>query len=99
MTKGWDESSVTWKTPWDSGGGNYDTVTTATNTNDIKEKWEEFDVTDLVKKFADNSLENHGFMIKFPYDPTVDFGSVAYSSEYSAISKRPKLTIYYSESE
>jgi hypothetical protein len=95
ITKDWGISSITWKAPWDSGGGDYDPIIEASNTNDQKGKWEDFDVTDLVKEFIDNPSGNYGFIVKFLDDPLIDFGSVSYSSEYSDISKRPKLTVYY----
>lgn len=95
IVKDWDASSVTWLFPWDNEGGDFDEEVIASNTNDQKETWEDFEVTELVKCYIDSPDSNYGFLVTFPDDPTIDFGSVAYSSEYSDISRRPKLTIYY----
>ncbi|MFC1476552.1 DNRLRE domain-containing protein [Fibrobacterota bacterium] len=95
ITKGWDASSVTWHDPWDNDGCDFDEEIIASNTNDQKQVWEDFDVSELIEYYIDNPDSNYGFLVTFPDDPTIDFGGVAYSSEYSDISKRPKLTVYY----
>lgn len=95
ITKNWGVSSVTWLTPWNKAGGDFDEEIIASNTNDQKQVWEDFNVTELVEYFIDNPDSNYGFLVTLPDDPTIDFGSVSYSSEYTEISKRPKLTIYY----
>ncbi len=58
------------------------------------EVWETFNVTDIIKDHISSPIKNYGFIIKY-MDASVNTGTVSYSSEYTEIAKRPKLTIYY----
>ncbi len=98
VTKDWDVPTVTWKVPWDKEGGDFSDTISATFSNDQKDVWEKYDVTNLTKEFISDSSGNYGYLLTYPDDPNIDFGNVAYSSEYSDVTKRPKLTIYYSDS-
>lgn len=67
--------------------------------------WENYDVTDIVKKMHKNQIPNYGFMIKQfvciktnqGRDPKLryNWGKSYRSSEYEEVEKRPKLTVKY----
>ncbi len=95
LEKEWQEGSVTWNSPWQSPGGAYSEPPVFTNTNTVKNTWEEFDVTDAVMAMINGSKPNYGFIVTFP--STNDRSRAAYyrSSEYGGDkSLRPKMVIY-----
>ncbi len=67
--------------------------------------WEEYNVTDIVKKMHANEIPNYGFIIKQFLCPKsndkddakvrMNWGKSYYSSQYTEIDKRPKLTVRY----
>ncbi len=69
--------------------------------------WENYDVTDIVKKIHKNQIANYGFMIKQfvcikttrGRDPKLryNWGKSYRSSEYEEVEKRPKLTVKYEQ--
>lgn len=71
-------------------------------------EWEDYDVTEIFKKMYNNQIPNYGFMIKqfvCIKDTGVDrnpearmnSGKNYWSSEYTEIEKRPKLTVKYEQ--
>lgn len=64
--------------------------------------WEHFTCTEAMKTIIKNQNTFHGFMLKMrlsPFDEHIIFaGRNYYSSEYSEVDKRPKLTIEYATS-
>ncbi len=95
LEKEWQEGSVTWNSPWQSAGGAYSEPPVFTNTNTVKNTWEEFDVTDAVMGMINGTKPNYGFIVTFP--STNDRSRAAYyrSSEYGGDkSLRPKMVIY-----
>lgn len=92
MTKEWDESSATWASL--SGGvSTWGNNQIDLNFNTKKNVWEDYDVTATIQNFINGEEENYGFCMGYRLD---DFGCYYFSSEYSDISKRPKLVIEYS---
>ena len=69
--------------------------------------WENYNVTDIVKKMHKSQIPNHGFMIKQfvcietaqGKDPKLryNWGKSYWASEYEKIEKRPKLTVKYEQ--
>ncbi len=67
--------------------------------------WENYNVTDIVKKIHTNEIPNYGFMVKqFIYPKTLqgnnptqrdNYGKSYRSSEFDEVDKRPKLTVKY----
>ena len=97
VTKEWDESSVTWKSPWSTSGGDYDTVALSSNNNSSYNVWEEYDLTTAVKNIVEEGGDNYGFIFIFD-SMTPPKGATMYSSEASDITLRPKLTVEYTSS-
>ena len=97
ITKEWDESSVTWKSPWTTSGGDYDTVALSSNTNSSYNVWEDYDLTTAVKNIVEAGGDNYGFIFIFD-SMTPPKGAAIYSSEASDAALRPKLTVEYTSS-
>ena len=69
FVKSWEESSVTWlnsarNIPWALAGGDFDRATKTTTAYAPEFSWEEYDVTEMVKKNV-SGAPNHGFYV-FP---------------------------------
>lgn len=97
IKKEWESSSVSWQEPWETEGGDFSDTVLASFTNTQKEVWENYEVTDLIKQFVEDPSINFGFLLSFDENNhDIVFGAVAHASEYTDITKRPKLTIYYS---
>ena len=94
LTKDWSESSVTWSTPWSTGGGDFSTPALASNTNSSYNVWEDYDITTAIKDMVESGGNNYGFIFKFD-SMTPKKGVSIWSSESSQDDKRPKLTITY----
>ena len=94
LTKDWSESSVTWSSPWSTGGGDFSATALASSSNSSYNVWEDYDVTSAVKDMVESSGENCGFLFKFD-SMTPKKGVSVYSSEASQTDKRPKLAITY----
>ena len=109
ISKHWIDTEVTWNnadsnTAWE----NTDPDTKFYNpiTGEIHD-WENYDVTDIVKKIHKNQIANYGFMIKQfvcikttrGRDPKLryNWGKSYRSSEYEEVEKRPKLTVKYEQ--
>lgn len=92
LTENWSESSVTWNTQ-----PTFQPTAAANNTNTQIGVWEHFNVTTTISNIVKNEADNFGFMLKFPNDQAGYKGCKIHSSEYTQITKRPKLTIYSSE--
>jgi hypothetical protein len=102
----WGTTPVNWNTPWTDLGGDYNKEILDTIEDVKKGIWETFDVSNSVKEFIDTPSSNFGFIVLPPMSNPMrenknradNHGCVAYSSEYTGdITKRPKLTIYYTE--
>lgn len=64
ITKDWSEGSVDWTKGWNKAGGDFENTAIATyNYSNQYKGWVDFDVTEIVKKFVDKTLDNYGFMI------------------------------------
>ncbi len=93
ITASWNESSVDWDI-----NNSIEKPALVKNSSSSENSWEEFDVSKAIKEFIDNSAENHGFMIKIPFNQSTHEKNLVYvSSEASDATKRPKLTIEYKE--
>lgn len=106
----WNASYVNWNngtynTPWNMPGGDwfdknnvlYGNVPFASITFNATtlpdNRYYDFDVTELVQDYVSGKYNNTGFFLKVKdeYDNYIAF----YSSDWSNVSQRPKLTIYY----
>ncbi len=102
ITKDWNENSVKWSQGWNNAGGDFEnaTIDTFAYTPGYK-GWIDFDVTESVKKFMDNTLDNYGFMIGIMggNDNTEAslymHDSYIRSREYSNQDQRPVLVVDY----
>ena len=104
----WDPDYVSWNhrtsdTPWNTPGGDWfdknevaqGSVSYASVTfsgSDVPDnRYNEFDVTELVQDYISGEYENTGFFLKAQdeYDNYIAF----YSSDWSNVDQRPKLTV------
>jgi hypothetical protein len=104
LTKGWDESSVTWykatsNVNWTAGGGDHDTprIFRLEQVEDFSNQWADHTVTSAVQKMVQNPEENHGFVLVHVGTSGNNHDRQDYrSSEFKDVSFRPKLTVEYS---
>ena len=84
------------------GGGDYNPECIAVVDYSEKNTWENYDVTEVIKKAVGNPEPFHGFLLKqflCPYESShINEGRVYRSSEYDEVDKRPKLTVKYTSS-
>lgn len=88
--KSWQESSVTWKSPWNKEGG--DNGSSVTASNQMKTGIETFDMISSVKNILENGSKNNGWIISMP---NTSYGIEYSSSENDIQENRPKLEITY----
>ncbi|MBD3372618.1 MAG: DNRLRE domain-containing protein [Candidatus Coatesbacteria bacterium] len=90
ITSSWNENSVIWNTRPSWGGTSYDNVIADGATG-----WWEFDITNLVAGWIDDSYENYGVAITYPAGGCSP--SQVCASEYASVDPDlcPKLTIEY----
>ncbi len=96
LTEGWDENTVTWEeretgVDWSVPGGEYCTLPVSTSPIENQSYYPEFDVTQLVQSWSDQSLTNNGLILI--NDSQILTGIKA--SEYSEYG-RPSMEIQYS---
>jgi hypothetical protein len=81
------------------GGGDIDTTvqTNAVLYYDDINKWHRWNITNLAQYWYDNPSSNHGIMIKDEMEIGNQENFIAHyaSGEYSDVSLRPKLTVFY----
>ena len=95
VTKSWDSSTAT----WDSLAQSYqnellDSISYSSGTSG----WLKFDVTSAITEYIADSSKNNGFMLFSNNEaPDTNTGSVSkfYSADFTTVSLRPMLTIYY----
>lgn len=85
--------------PWTSAGGYFHPI--AENQTDVgaSNSWHSFEITDLVSKWHEGTVDNYGLMIKYT-DEVTGTGSFKtfYSAEYGTPDMRPKLSVEYENS-
>ncbi|MDA2922332.1 DNRLRE domain-containing protein [Patescibacteria group bacterium AH-259-L07] len=100
MTQNWTEGGVTWSTydginAWSSGGGDYDTTSTATAivswTGVLK--WDSWDVTAGVSDFINGTYPNYGWLIK---DSNEDTSEAYWFFDSREAANQPYLIVNYS---
>jgi hypothetical protein len=104
LTKGWDESGVTWykatsNVNWTTEGGDRDTprIFKLEQAADFLNQWADHTVTATVQDMVQNPEENHGFLFVHVGTSGNNHDRQDYrSSEYNDVSFRPKLTVEYS---
>ena len=66
ITKPWNETTVTWKTPWTVHGGNLGAAAVGSTPIDKTEvgSWKKIDITPLVQKWVMSPAANTGVMIR-----------------------------------
>ncbi len=95
----WDVSTLTWLkanggADWTNAGGDYSEENKTTVEYTGTSSWEEYDVTEIVRKFA-GGTPNYGFFI-IPDESDGNTGRNYISSDNTeSVSLRPKLTITY----
>ena len=99
ITKEWDESTVTWlqtatNASWDNAGGDYTDENMATTSYAPESSWEDYDVTEIVKLFMDNT-PNYGFCIVSDMADNHTGRNYISSENTDLDSLRPKLTVTY----
>ena len=84
------------------GGGDYNPGCIAVVDYTEWNTWENYDVTEVIKKAVGNPESFHGFLAKqflCPYESNhINEGRAYRSSEYDEVDKRPKLTVKYTSS-
>lgn len=91
----WGESTVTWKMPWATPGGDF--ATFAVSTPIVKTDvgvWKEFDITSWVQQWVSDPLMNHGVLLRM-INPTSFTVYRFPSSEHWEPMYTPKLTVTY----
>lgn len=91
----WDETTVTWKTPWTAAGGDY--APAAVSTPIVKTAvgtWKELDLTPWVQKWVADPAANHGILLRL-INPTSFTVYRLPSSEYWDPAHAPVLTVTY----
>ena len=104
LTKGWDESGVTWykassNVNWSTEGGDHDTprIFKLEQVAEFVNQWADHTVTSAVQQMVQNPAESHGFLLVHVGTSGNNHDHQDYrSSEYSDVSFRPKLTVEYS---
>lgn len=94
----WDEETVTWYSPWDTPGGDYDTTDHVAFTCGPRDTLGlHLDITDVVHPlFAGNP--NHGFLLKRPRWEDDGFDSEV-ELFYQALLTAGRVSIYYTRQE
>ncbi len=96
VTKAWIENTVTWSTPWTTGGGDFNaTVIAATtvSTSGVTYNW---DISSLVQNWITTPVNNLGILQKSDEAGTTSQYASFYTKEYTTtVASRPKLTITY----
>lgn len=90
----WD-SKVQWNRPWKTAGGDFLAATKISYNDNAVSKWENFDVTAIVKsQLGNGGANNCGFIIRYTqYKPP---NAIVYAAtKYSNTSLRPKLELTY----
>ncbi len=86
----------TTNTPWNTPGGDYYTYPSSNMAVTHVDAWFSWDVTEIVKAWANGSMENNGFLLKGnSTGNTYNFAGFR-SSDFSDSAFRPKLTLLYS---
>lgn len=101
VSSDWDEMSATWfksnsSNWWNDEGGDFNSnmITSFDAPASATNKWQEFDITELIQDFIKNPENNYGVHLYM----NVTMVTYEYvSSESSKKDKRPKLTIDYNE--
>jgi hypothetical protein len=100
LNKPWQEPYATWllynyMSSWATEGGDYDAapvsdiITPATSCATFTLN------NSLIQGWIANPGTNYGLMIKSQNEGTADGGLQFYSREYTEVSQRPKLTVFY----
>ncbi|MCO6449426.1 MAG: DNRLRE domain-containing protein, partial [Caldilineales bacterium] len=91
LTKTWDQSTVTWNSPWTTPGGNYgSTISTTAFTKSVKDYWATWDVTSVASAWLNNPASNFGLILE--QGVTDPKSEVKFKSNNES-SDRPKLEI------
>jgi hypothetical protein len=65
LTKAWDASTVSWESPWDRAGGDWDRRLSAYGISEVgSAKTVELDVTDFAKGWLKEPSKNFGIIVK-----------------------------------
>jgi YD repeat-containing protein len=97
ITASWSESTVTWS---NFAGGNGEQVGgTVTKQTFINSRWHSYNLKDLVTRWVDGTVSNHGVMLRATNETTLGKGGAYYeAAEYAyngGIVSRPKLVVTY----
>ncbi|MCH6563411.1 MAG: DNRLRE domain-containing protein, partial [Myxococcales bacterium] len=97
VTQAWLAPWATWNDyatalPWAAPGGDYDTTPIATApVDDTLPGPTQWDITDLVKDWADATVPNEGLLLS----ASASTDDVTFTSSEGACAERPKLTLTY----
>jgi hypothetical protein len=89
ITKTWDAKTANW-----NNQPTFNSTAIAQNSNTAVKKWEDYDVTTVIKNSIENGAVDYGFMLKFPTENQYK-GARIYSSEAQDATLRPKLSVTY----
>lgn len=94
----WNVNEITWEKrtngdSWNENGGDVVSGYSAKSEAAGFGKWEEYDVTEMVKKLLSGDVENHGFLLETWEENAV--GRTYASSDDPTAEDRPKLTVVY----
>lgn len=95
LSTGWNEATVTWKTPWTQPGGDF--APTAVSTPILKTDvgaWKEFDVTPWVQQWVSDATTNHGVLLRLINQTSFTVYRLP-SSEYWDPAYAPVLSVTY----
>ena len=98
LVRDWDEETVTWESPWERPGGDYDTTRSVAfrcgprDTLDLH-----LDITDVLHPLFEGE-PNYGFILKRPSWEGDGFGAEG-ELLYQALLREGKVSIYYTMKE
>ncbi len=103
LQTGWVEEEVTWdeykrSRAWDTAGGDYTVTDQVTAVMPPDYGWVRWTVTEQVKYAQSNTSEILRMLVRFASDAATNSSAYFYSKDFTEDrSKRPKLTIYYTD--
>ena len=95
LTTAWHESTVTWQTPWEKYGGDFDATTVSTTPimNPDAGTWKDLDITPWVQAWVAAPGSNNGVILRLINQTSTQYQLS--SSENAVPAWAPVLTVEY----
>jgi parallel beta-helix repeat protein len=92
VTSNWDEALITWNNQPNFDSTLIDVITLGCDSGKVGD-FVSWDITDIVQKWVDSSVPNHGILVKTTEEIGTENFDIFCSSEYSDPARHPKLII------